>query len=358
MKISNELKKILLSATKVAEVVTVETKGKNVMVSASSSSFFFKGFCQGEEEHTEEMKLIIGKKAIELIKMIDVTEEITIDKKSKGSIEIKGGTTKATFTEEEEPKDGLDLTMSLNSASVVDISNVKSMLYAVANGENVKAALNCIEFNVSESRCTFLGTDGCRIARATEDLKMLNKDTPMLKESNFLVHKNEFNKLISIIPQGEVAFSYIPENNRAVFVQGAIMLGVKCVNEPILPFANFYNDLKGFKKNFLIDRDEFAKAIHKTLLGSDKVELEISDKSLKVSSTNNNLEISSDLRVTGENIDNEKIKIYFNAKYLLDMLNSISDEEVNIYFKDSSSLIGCWNEEIENILLPINPDVK
>ena len=348
--INNDLRKIILSATKVSDTVSIKTiKNSMTMISANSNSLFLKGVYANKTE-VENVEFVLGKKPLELIRMLDLTEEIVISKTDRG-IEVKSGDTRASFAEEKE-FEGLDLDMNLNEASVFDIDAVKRVIYA-ASTENIQAALNCIEFSINDNKCSFICSDSLRVARVTEELEPFNAKVSQVKDCEFLIHKNEFSKLASIL-QGKVAFSYLPSVNKVIFINGPIMIGVKCINEPILPLGKFCDELKKTTNSIFVDRAELIKSIQKTLLIDNKVSIEINNNEVKVSSINKNADLSTTIKVSVDNIS-VPTTVYLNAKYALDMLNAIDDEEINIYIESPLRPIGCWNEKICNVLLPIDP---
>ncbi|MDR1498686.1 MAG: DNA polymerase III subunit beta [Rickettsiales bacterium] len=113
--------------------------------------------------------------------------------------------------------------------------------------------------------------------------------------------------------------------------------------------------------------DKILKVDKRMLVGTiDRVSTVVNEghKGIKVLLTNNHLLLESNSPENGsasEEIDvdfnyEDTIDVGFNSKFMLDFFTQIESENINIYFKDSSSAIIIKGEEEQNntfILMPI-----
>lgn len=359
MMILKDLRGSMINAEKVSETGTItliNDKGTTTVL-ANSKSVFFKSMEQnGCPDETSEF--ILDSKAVRLVKLTDVCDDLSIQKAGQSLI-IKGGTTIANI-----PLLTEKATMhksNLKLANLVDISEVRNVMFAAVN--NTQHPLcNAIHFKVLENELELVALDGYRIATSVISLKPLAQKgvSPIPKGTTFVIGKNELNTVLSII-QDNTGISYDMENKMVHFIQDKAIISVKTLDGQ-------YPDYQGMLEtslseemhpmsNILIDRDSLLKECDKCdLTGNKKVTLEIDNTVLKIASLSSELSIVGVVRLSTAKVT-KSTQISLNVKYLADALKFMEDEEISIDFSNSMSPIVCKAKNRIGIVIPIMPEV-
>jgi len=224
---------------------------------------------------------------------------------------------------------------------------IDKTLFAASNDET-KASLNGLFFErIEQKDKVFLrsvGTDGHRLSMMDKELKELNKEElnkiePLTK--GIIFPKKgilELKKLIDEEP-GKGKLSILYKENSGFFKKGATGLAIRTVDEE---FPNYSQAIpKVIYKEAVINRIELSKALRRiSVIAEEK------SKATSLTLSKNFLEIYTSNPIMGEgketipmHYEGETLKFWFNAGYLIDILNAIIVDKVIIKIKDKDSAV-------------------
>lgn len=347
MKLGKELIELIMSAEKVSENVSIfNEKGKSLVLS-NSESIYFQGM-DANGDKNEKSNFVLDKNVINLIKLTDVCEEILLEIK-KDKIKFIGGSTEATLPTINEASKKLNI--SVESCSVVDVSEIKKVLYAVGT-DSSRPILGGVSFQVIGENLELAACDGYRISSLTLPLSKFGKLKMLSEDLKFIVAKTDINRLLQIM-KGSAGIAYDEEKNIVTFIQSKSMVSIKCMDGQFIDYNRILNDANT-PYNFSVDKDSLLKELQKCgLTNNSQVTLKISKDGLKVFSKSESLEVEGKLRLGMDSIV-EEVEITFNLKYLLEVIHAVDDEdEIVINYKDAKSLIKRDTENFRNMLLPV-----
>ena len=290
---------------------------------------------------TEEGKITVSaKKLYEIIKELPEAE-IYFSTRENDWVDLQCG--KARFnivglSSEEFPYlpkiDGVDY-IKLNSAILNKM--VEKTSYAICQDET-KFNLNGIFFTLTEKddkvSLKLVATDGHRLSLAENDFDgptgiKLSKGIILPKKGIYEIRKMTEDET------GEVLLSFV--DNNSVLKKGNTIVIMRLVDGEfpdytrVLPVNN--------NKIAVISRNDFLHCLRRmSILSSDKfkgVKLELQNGSMEISANN------PELGEANENMEvdyaGETVAIRFNAKYMIDVLSVIDEEQVELHLKDELS---------------------
>lgn len=214
---------------------------------------------------------------------------------------------------------------------------VEKTSYAICQDET-KYNLNGIFFKISDNdeskSLKLVATDGHRLSLAECDIPeasaaMLDKGIIFPKKGIYEIKK------ITEDETGEVQLSFA--DNNAVLRKGDTLLIMRLVDGE---FPDYKRVLPTGNDNIaILNRNNFLHSLRRmSILSSDKF------KGVKLELQNDSLEISANNPELGEAHENIEIhysgnatSIRFNARYIIDVLSVLDDEEIELHLKDDLS---------------------
>ena len=207
---------------------------------------------------------------------------------------------------------------------------VKAMMrktsFAVSTDES-RYVLNGIFISLKDHKMTMVATDGRRLALVDEEVDIAEKSS-----GEFIVPAkavNELNRLLQEKGDVEIKFG----ENQASFAlkddKGFSVLVITKLIEGNYP--NYRQVIPGeVKERVPLGREEFLQALRRAeIMTSEKA------NSVKLTFGKNNLTITANSPEVGEaretlavNYKGKEIAIAFNPRYLIDPLNSLTEDEV------------------------------
>ncbi|MGO9587040.1 MAG: DNA polymerase III subunit beta [Limisphaerales bacterium] len=207
---------------------------------------------------------------------------------------------------------------------------VKAMMrktsFAVSTDES-RYVLNGIFISLKDHKMTMVATDGRRLALVDEEVDIAEKSS-----GEFIVPAkavNELNRLLQDKGDVEIKFG----ENQASFAlkddKGFSVLVITKLIEGNYP--NYRQVIPGeVKERVPLSREEFLQALRRAeIMTSEKA------NSVKLTFGKNNLAITANSPEVGEaretlavNYKGKEIAIAFNPRYLIDPLNSLTEDEV------------------------------
>ncbi len=241
---------------------------------------------------------------------------------------------------------------SLNLPSEVLQEAISKCLFAVSNDE-LRPAMTGILFELNPSELTFVATDGHKL------VQLRRKDINVQESGRFIIPKKALNQLKTALPAQLTSVELHYNETNAFFTFDDVFMSCRLVDArfpdygAVIPQDNPYL--------LTIDRLLFQNSISRTSIFSNKMTHQV-----VLTIAGNNLQISAqDLDFSNEaseklpcEYDGEDIKIGFNAKFLLEMLSVMDDQEVNMKLSTPTRaglLVPAEPEEHTDLLILVMP---
>lgn len=216
---------------------------------------------------------------------------------------------------------------------------IEKTIYSVSNDET-RYHLNGVYFEkigkTKDSSYRMVATDGHRLSlvdRNAKDVK--NKEDFDLGVIIPRKGLNEVKRLLDSVQTDRVSIAI--DGAQFIFKSDSTVLMVRLIEGK---YPNYKQLIpKSLMRKIKVARYPLVSSLKRVSLLSNQqskgVTLDFGEKSLKISS--NNPEIGEAHEELDIDYEGDQIKIGFNAKYLLDILNSFDDEDVQIHLNDQLS---------------------
>lgn len=229
---------------------------------------------------------------------------------------------------------------------------VNKTLFAVSNDE-LRPAMTGVYFQLASDGITFVATDAHKLVR------FHRSDTVASEAANFIVPRKALGLLKSALPSEDTQVSISYNNSNAFFKFGEVDLICRLID------ARYpdYNAVipKDNPNQLSLNRAEFLNTLKRVMIFSNKtthqVLLKLAGSDLQVSAQD--LDFSNE---ASERLDcdyaGEDMEIGFNARFLLEMLNVLDNEEVKIELSSPTRagiLLPTQAEENEQLLMLVMP---
>lgn len=221
--------------------------------------------------------------------------------------------------------------------------------YAMAQ-QDIRYYLNGLLLVVAGSEIRVVATDGHRLAYASEQLK------ESLPRTEVILPRKTVIELSRLLADNDEALDVRLSPNQAVFRFGEVELISKLIDGKFPDYERVIP--QNHNKIIVISRTTLLQSLHRAaILTNEKfrgVRLVLAPGSLKIISSNADQEEAQEELEVG--YDAEALDIGFNVTYLLDVLNNVSNEEVEIRLADanSSALITLpGNDRFKYVVMPM-----
>lgn len=337
--------------------VMIKAEKDSIKIYASDSELSFCSYFKGKIQK-EGQVVIDGKKLFEIIKELP-NGEISISGQNNNQVKIQKD--QSIFKIHSlNPDDfpifpSIDKDLSFCEIPVEDMLNViDKTIYCTSLDESRYhlTGVYCEPVEAASNSCRFVATDGHRMSFI---------DIPVNKKpfkDSFIIPKKalqEIKKMISFSEQGDVLELALEKPRLIVRFQNQILI-IRLI-EGNYPNYKLLIPKKAEKK-ITLSRNVFFTALKRisvlTSLRHKGVVFTFSKKTLMIAIAHPEL---GEAKETIEcDYSGEEIKIRFNAKYILDILQSLSESKVKISLKDhvSAGLIQAADSDKYNcIVMPI-----
>ncbi|MDH3975993.1 MAG: DNA polymerase III subunit beta [Deltaproteobacteria bacterium] len=289
------------------------------------------------EVRSEGVMTVSARKLFEIVKELPM-ESLTLKKKENNWIEIVSG--KALFNMVGIDPEDFPSFPSCDDVKLMEISDdiLKDMIDKTAvaiSSDETRYNLNGAFLEGTEAgKVRLVATDGHRLALTEREL---DKGDVALGEEGYIIPRKgvqEFRKLMEE-SDGSVQLGF--KDNRAILKKGDKIIVVRLIEGE---FPDYRQVIPSSRDNVIkINRVEFIKSLRRISILSDEktkgVKFEFSADNLVVSTTNPGLgEAKEEL---GIDYNGNDIAVGFNARYVLDFLNVMAEEDVTIYIADELS---------------------
>ena len=308
-------------------------------------------------ESKEEGKIAVPSKILlETLKTLpDQPIAFTIDDKTY-AIEISAGDGKYKLSGEngdDFPKiPTVENAASVNLSASVLAEAINKTIFAVSNDE-LRPAMTGVFFQLTPDHITFVSTDAHKLVRYRR------MDAKADSASSFILPKKALTLLKSSLPSEDVNVSVEYNSTSAFFRFGNINLICRLIDErypdyeAVIPQTN--------PNRLTIDRALFLNSLRRVVIFANKtthqVRLKINGSELNISSEDIDFSNEAHERLSCQ-YEGEDMEIGFNAKFLIEMLNNLSGEEVTIEMSTPNRaglLVPQTNDEKEDVLMLVMP---
>ena len=308
-------------------------------------------------ESKEEGKIAIPSKILlETLKTLpDQPIAFTIDD-STFAIEISAGDGKYKLSGEngeDFPKiPVVENASSVNVPASVLAEAINKTIFAVSNDE-LRPAMTGVYCQLTPQHLTFVSTDAHKLVRYRR------MDAKADSSASFILPKKALTLLKSSLPSDDVNVSVEYNSTSAFFKFGNINLICRLIDErypdyeAVIPQNN--------NNKLTLDRALFLNSLRRVVIFANKtthqVRLRITGSELNISSEDIDFSNEAHERL-GCQYEGDDMEIGFNAKFLIEMLNNLSGEEVTIEMSTPNRaglLFPQTNDEREDVLMLVMP---
>lgn len=319
--------------------VLLETDGKTLKVFATDL----------EVSLTDEISVLRGQKgrvAVSAKNLFDIIKElaeapVTLTKKENNWLEIRQNKSVFNIVGISADEYPVFPTYATKDFMKVDASVLSDMIektiYSVSNDET-RYHLNGVYFErqggASKETYRMVATDGHRLSLVDRHTDF--KGTGMPTHGVIIPRKGlfEIKKLLDVVG-GE--FEMAVEGSQLIVRHGSTVLMVRLIEGK---YPNYQQLIpQKLTNHALVNRETFLSSLKRvSLLSNQKykgVTLSLSQNRMEITSNNPELgDAKEEIEIRYKGSD---LKIGFNARYMLDVLNSFDDDEVDIELNDQLS---------------------
>ena len=308
-------------------------------------------------ESKEEGKIAIPSKILmETLKTLpDQPIAFTIDDNTF-AIEISAGDGKYKLSGEngeDFPKiPVVENASSVNLPASVLAEAINKTIFAVSNDE-LRPAMTGVFCQLTPQHLTFVSTDAHKLVRYRR------MDAKADSSASFILPKKALTLLKSSLPSDDVIVSVEYNSTSAFFRFGNINLICRLIDErypdyeAVIPQNN--------TNKLTLDRSLFLNSLRRVVIFANKtthqVRLRITGSELNISSEDIDFSNEAHERLSCQ-YEGDDMEIGFNAKFLIEMLNNLSGEEVTIEMSTPNRaglLFPQTNDDKEDVLMLVMP---
>jgi DNA polymerase-3 subunit beta len=231
-------------------------------------------------------------------------------------------------------------------------SCLPQVLFAAAVEEG-RPILTGILTEIKNKKLQLVATDGYRLAHKTVDIP---------EEINFkaLVPRRTFEEIVRLILEEEVEevkISTSDDQNQVIFSWGQTLLSSRLIEGQFPAWEKIIPDKT--KARIIVERNEFLKGVKiaSVFARNEANVVVLQNLPNKLVLTSEAKELGRQKKEIEAQSEGEEIKIAFNAKFLLDVLNAFSTSQAVIELSGnlSAALIKPIGEEgLQYIIMPVN----
>lgn len=229
---------------------------------------------------------------------------------------------------------------------------INKTIFAVSTDE-LRPAMSGVYVQLSEQSITFVATDAHRLVRYRRT------DVGTDKPTSIILPKKAMALLKSSLPSDDTSVAVEYNNTNAFFQFGSINLICRLVDERYPDYEAVIPPVNNNK--LTVDRLLFLNTLRRVVIFANKtthqVRLKISGSELHISAEDLDFANEAHERLSCQ-FEGDDMEIGFNAKFLVEMLNNLSSEEVVIEMSTPNRaglLLPAVKEDSEEILMLVMP---
>jgi len=241
---------------------------------------------------------------------------------------------------------------TVNLPASVLAEAINKTIFAVSNDE-LRPAMTGVFCQLTPEHLTFVSTDAHKLVRYRR------MDAKSESAASFILPKKALTLLKSSLPADDVNVAVEYNTTSAFFRFGNINLICRLIDErypdyeAVIPQNN--------TNQLTLDRALFLNSLRRVVIFANKtthqVRLKITGSELNISSEDLDFSNEAYERLSCQ-YEGEDMEIGFNARFLIEMLNNLSGEEVTLEMSTPNRaglLIPQTNDEREDVLMLVMP---
>ncbi len=225
--------------------------------------------------------------------------------------------------------------------------------FAISN-EETRYFLNGLYFNITnendESMLTFVGTDGHRLAKFS-----ISNSSKSVDVNGVIIPKKTINELYKLLSENSNDIQIEISSNKIIFYIGKLVFISKLIDgtfpdyKRVIPKNN--NEVLYINRlNLLSAVDRVSTIVNER---SPVIKFKLLKDLVNLSTVNNDNNSATEDIVA--KYSGKDIEIGFNAKYIMDMLDNLKEDEIQISFMDNSSPITAKEKSNPNLIYVLMP---
>ncbi len=329
------------------------TEQDRISIQATDLEIGAKGYYSANVITAGEMTLN-AKKLFDILRELP-REEVHLVKEDNHWVRVKCG--KSKFRLPGMPPEDFPPFPEFSQDSLMEFSSklLKEMIrktFFAQSPDETRQVLNGLLLERENGKLKMVGTDGHRLAVVRRDLG----DTSKGEKLSYLIPKKALAELMKLIEDEEATFSFSAKNNHMAFMQGDQVIVSRRIDGK---FPNYQQVIPSDNKlQVKINRDIFQQALKRVALLADE-----KSKMVRFDIQSGNITLTTDTTELGEareeiaiSYSGEDVSVGLNAKYVLDVLNVMDDEEVVLNLKDEKSsclITSNADKDYQSIVMPM-----
>lgn len=219
---------------------------------------------------------------------------------------------------------------AITNGEIIDFSTeilrhaVNNTIFATSNDE-LRPAMTGVFIKFSDSSTTFVATDGHRLVRYRR------VDIASEKESSIIIPRKALNLLKTTLPEDDSTVVVEYNQSNAFFKFGNIRMVCRLIDER---FPDYENVIPLDNENeIIIDRLELMSSLRRISIYANKttnqVRMKFLGSELQISAEDLDFSSEANERLSCQH-DGEDIEIGFNAKLIVELLNTLHSNQVRL----------------------------
>lgn len=231
-----------------------------------------------------------------------------------------GGEKADDFPKEPSPEE----TTSFNVSSIALLESISNTLFAVS-GDTLRPAMTGVYFELSPESLTLVSTDAHRL------IKYRRNDVNAPASEGFVVPKKPLQQLRATLPADETQLELSYNNSHLFVSNNKLSMSCRLIDarfpdyKAVIPMDNPYK--------LIVNRADFLSALRRINIFSNKatnqVVMDINGNSLQLSAQDIDFSYEGKETLSCQ-YSGEDMKIAFNAKLMVEMINNMEGESLEI----------------------------
>ncbi len=320
--------------------ILIEAENSNLRVFATNL----------EVSLTDELEVVVdepGRVAVNAKSLFDIAKElpdgeVVLEKQENNWLKITQG--KALFnivgiSPEEYPVFPTYCTREFMKIDAKVLSEmIEKTIYSVSNDET-RYHLNGVYFVRNQDQKTptykMVATDGHRLSLVSRN--SVNADSNEAFNDGVIIPRKGLNEIRKLIEGVDGQFELALEGAQLIVRKNKTVLMIRLIEGK---YPNYKQLIpQNLQENIILRRDTLLSSLKRvSLLSNQKSKgVTFTFSKGKMAIMSNNPELGDAHEELDVDYQGKELKIGFNAKYIIDVLNSINDDEVNLELKDQLS---------------------
>ena len=308
------------------------------------------------EIHQTGSVVILGRFFVEIIKKLD-GDFVNIESTTGNTTTISSRKSKydlQTYDANQYPLlPDVDNENSVSFPASILKNIINHTVFAVSTSET-RPVLTGVHLESHDAGLNFTATDSHRLS-----FRKLEDSSYSLGELTAVIPGKSLQELNKIIVDSDETVEVYFSQNQVLFTYRNIRLISRLIEGKYPDTSRFIPT--NFETSFTVSKQEFYHAIDRVSLlaresrSNQAVKLIVQDGQVRVSSQSAEIGFA-DEDVNVNNLEGDDFKIAFHAKYMLDALRSIQDDEVSVQFSGEIRpfiITPIESDEITQLIVPI-----